>query len=268
MRTQYTHTKNSSKRPQFKTQISRRNFEIVISENNKTYLNFFIKQELGYYNSIIEQLTPRLKAFPKELLSIKDRERKLWEECASNAINPQKLVDHPLKEWPENLKYMHSLLFEQNGNKKVSSSHINIIGIASTPAKLHGLVRKNLATEILKYMIGQADNILSAQITETMKTPIQMLTTHTLHTKRHLQIPKQLVNMKYIKETDSTKITIPYCKEPLLIEGYDLTNFHYKLLTVRAPHPTTPDNKWIIDFRDTSNYIPNLTDPNERKRKF
>lgn len=245
-----------------------KNFEIALNETTATELSYFVRQELGYYNTLVEKLTPRLRAYPQDLLSIKDREKRLWEACAEYAVDPQKLIDHPLAEWPAHLHTLHSYMYDQSGQLKVTQAHINIFGIAASPARLHASVRKAMSTEILKYMIGQAETVLAAMKTETMKTPLQMLQQCTMDNKRHLQIPAKLVTITYDADTESSHIQTPYSRNPIIVPYVDLRENTFKMLVIRAPHPTSSNQKWQIDLKDTpAAYNLGLTDYTERKKK-
>lgn len=248
-----------------KRKIYQRNFEVELSQEQDSNLNYFIRQELAYYNAIVELLTPRLRTFPKDFLSIKDKEMALWEVCAEFAVDPNNMAKYPnVETWPNHLKPYFELLFDAKG-LRISTSHLNIFEVASTPARIHSSVRKNIAVEILKHMLKQADSIASTQKTDAMKIPMQLLNIHTIETKRHLQIPGKLVKMTYDENIDSTNISIPYSKFPIIIPGADLSESRCSLLVIRATHPDT--KIWNVELKDNeSRYMLTLTDYIERKK--
>ena len=247
--------------------INQRTFEIETSKDGESHLMYFIKQELGYFNTLIEQLTPRLRAFPQEFMSMKDKDRKLWESCAENAVDPQKLLDHGIQEWPENLKGLYPLVRNPDDTPRITGSLASLIKVAASPARLHPSVRKNIASEIMKYMSGQSEVLHAGLKTEGLRSPMQMLQTHTLDTKRHLQIPASLVKMSYDETENQTVISVPYSTDPLICKGYDLTEIPFKTMIVRAPHPSTGDRKWYMDLRDGGSYALNATDHNDRRSR-
>lgn len=255
--------------PQKKRVTNQRTFELEMSESALNHLSYFIKQELAYYNQLVESMTPRLRAFPHELISMKDRERKLLEVCAEHAIDPQKMIQHSKDEWPEHLRQHWSLLKEPDGSIKISPAHANVISTVSAPARLHGTVRRNIAVEMFRYMSAQAEVIVaSAKLADGLKSPLQMLQKHTLETKRHLQIPGRLTEISYDSEKDRTNIRLPYCRDSISVSGYDLTEIPHRSVIVRMPHPTNGDNRWFIDFRDSEGYSISLTDHNDRRRRM
>lgn len=247
---------------------SRRTFEIEITKDATNHLGYFIKQELGYYNSLIENLTPRLRTFPGDFMAMKDKEKKLWEACAEHAIDPTKMLMHSLEKWSDHLKHLHPLMFDQDGAQRISPAHINILKMAAAPARVHGSVRRSMAAEILKYMIGQSEMLQASLKTDSLKAPLQLLVIQSLDTKRHLQIPASLVKITNDDAENLSRISIPYSREPVVVRDYDLTEIPFKTLIVRAPHPTVGvGGTWNIDFKESQPYMVNLTDHNERRRR-
>lgn len=242
-----------------------RNFEVELPKEIDSSLSYFVNQELAYFNSIIELLTPRLRTFPTELLSMKDKELKLWDICSEFAVDPNTLLQYKnVVDWPEHLKPYFGLLYSPEG-VRISTPHLNIIQIASSKARIHPTVRKNIASEALRHMIKQADAFLSAQKTDSFKAPLQLLTTHTLDTKRHLQIPGNLTSVGYNEEDDTSNITIPYSKHPIAIQGVDISENKFTLLILR--HLTNKDKTWNVELKDIeSKYLLGLTDYSERRR--
>jgi hypothetical protein len=246
---------------------NRRTFEIDVNRNVEHHLKYFINQELGYFNVLVEKLTPPLRAFPQVFMGLKDKERKIWEICAENAVDPQKLLDHPTEQWPEHLRTFASSIREPDGSPKISPAQITIMKIAAEPARLHKSVRRAMALEILKYMINQADTLHAGMKTEGLRSPTQLLHTQSLDTKRHLQIPGDLIKVSFDQETNSSMVSIPYTVDPLRINGFDISDITFKSAIIRAPHPINGDGKWYIDFKDTGGYSVTLSDHNERKRR-
>lgn len=248
---------------------NQRTFELELNESSLSHLSYFVKQELAYYNQLVESMTPRLRAFPQELISMKDREKRLLEVCAEHAIDPQKMMQYGKDEWPEHLKQHWGLVKEQDGSIKITPAHANVIAAVAAPARLHGMVRRNMAAEMFRYMSAQAEIIqASTKLAEGLKAPLQMLQKHTLETKRHLQIPGRLTEIAYNQDQDRSEIRLPYCKQPVVVNGYDLSEIPHRSIIIRMPHPTNGDNRWFVDFRDSDGYSVSLTDPNDRRRRM
>ena len=250
-----------------KKTVYQKTFEVDVSKEVDGHLRYFIKQELGYFNSVIGQITPRLRAFPHTIMNIKDREKKIWELCAEHAVTATMLISYPVDQWPKHLQSQSGLIYEQDGSKKITKEMANVLDIAATAARLHPSVRKNISAEVLRYVQNQAETFASAQKTEGFKSPVQLLTEQSLDSKRHLQIPGSLVKIAYNEEEHTSLISIPYTKEPLRVPRYDLTESRFNLLVVRASS-NSYNSKWFVDFKDTTNrYVLSLTDGFERKHK-
>jgi hypothetical protein len=269
-----------SQGPEKTRTIPPRNFYLDIQDKLARDLSYFVGQELAYYNTLVTQLMPKLKAYPRDILAFRDKDRALWDSCAEHSIDPHKLVEHPLEAWPQHLQHMHKMLYDYQNNLRYTSMQLMICAIAATPARLPALVRKSMAAEVMNYMMNQADVLIGAmkvddmiqtgklaEGSDIMRVPLQLLQTHTVDSKRHLQIPRSLVKIAYDKETEASNITVPYSRTPITIENCDLSESFYKLLVLRAPHPTSPNQKWQIEFRDgTGQYQLTMTDYMERKR--
>ena len=257
-----------------------RSFYLDLEEKLSRDLSYFVGQELQYFNTLVNQLMPKLKAYPRDILVFRDKDRALWDSCAEFAIDPHELLKHPLEAWPRHLQPMYKMLYDNQGNVKYNSMQLMICAIAATPAKLPALVRRSMAIEVMNYMVNQADVLINAMKTDDMiqagklaegsdimRVPLQLLQTHTIDSKRHLQIPKSLVKISYDKESESSVITLPYSKTSIMITDCDLSESFYRMMVVRAPHPTSPNQKWQIEFRDgNGQYNITLTDYMERKR--
>ena len=91
--------------------------------------------------------------------------------------------------------------------------------------------------------------------------------THTVDSKRHLQIPRSLVKINYDSEQDVSQIAVPYSKTPITVPDFNLSESAFRTLVVRAPHPTSPNQKWQVEFKDGNGlYQLTMTDYMERKK--
>jgi hypothetical protein len=257
------------KRSQKKNVLRQRSVEVDVTKDSKAHLEYFVRQELGYYNSIVEQLSPRIRAFPQDLLSIKDREKKLWEVCAEFAVDVNQMISHPVEEWPKHLKPYSSLVWSQEGAIKLTPAQLNLMKVAAVPAKLHPSIRKAIATEVLKYVTGQAEAFAEVLNGNDLKSPMQMLQSHTFETRRHLQIPAKLVKITYDTDSGNSKVSIPYSKDPLTVIGYDVSQAQYNILIIRAPHPHHASQEWKIEFRDNPQpYLLFMNDHNQNRQRI
>lgn len=242
----------------------------VINPDIKTQKNlkYFMQQELAYYNVLVENFNARIKAFPQDVVSIKDRDIKLLETCGELAVNPVTLLSKKNEEWPDALKSYNQVIFDANGESRLNSRQLAIMQIGAVPAQIHHQVRRNMLSELFSLISSQANIFLSAQKTEQLKAPVYMLQQQVWDTKHHLQIPKSLVKMTYNESMTSTDVTTPYNKIPITVSGFDLTKIPYTMIVLRAPNTGEEKPTWRMEFKDVSNkYLLNLSDPKIHKRK-
>ena len=242
---------------------SRRTFELSLSKNQEKNLQYFIMQERGYYNHLVEALVPRLRTFPLDMISMKKRELQIAEYCAEKSISIENLLKTPGDQWPDSANLLRNFVFDENNNVRLKPSHVNMIENVAAPGRLIPDVRKKMVSEIFKHMAMQAENLSG----DSLKAPVQMLIPHTADSKRHLQIPSSHVKITYDPETQSTLVRIPYCTDPIKLPRYDLTDLKFGLIIIRSPHHYDVDGRWFMDIKDTRDYIVTLTDQSERRRK-
>lgn len=251
-----------------KRTTNRRTFEIELTKESESHLSYFIKQELAYHNLLIEQITPRLRAFPGDLLLMKDRERRIWESCAEQAIDPVKLGNSE-ESWPEPARSLYHQIVGQDGVSRLLPSHLAIMRIAAAPARIHPLVRRSMAAEILKSSISQAEILHAAASSKSdgLRAPVQMMQTHTLDTKRHLQIPGTLARISFREDDGSSLVNVPYSRDAIVIKGVDISDVPFKWLVIRSPHWSDSNGGWYLDLKDSSSYAIGVTDHPPRRHK-
>lgn len=247
---------------------NKRLFEIVLSNTMINNLKYFVQQELQYYNTVSELLTSRAKAFPSDVLNIKDREVKLLETCAQYGISPEKLIKTPLSEWKDPFKSYEPILRNTDKTSKLSNRQIEIMNIGACPGHLPSSVRRSIVSEIFSHVSSQASILLAGQSTEHLRIPLQMLQQHTLETKRHLQLGKAAIKMNWDENKEETSIITPYGKESLVVKKYDLTSIPFNSVVIRAPYKGQENQTWLIELKEPSKYMLTLTDnyPYRKKR--
>ena len=189
------------------------NPDIKLQRNFK----YFMQQELNYYNTLVENFNSRIKAFPQDVISIRDRDIKLLETCGQLAFDPEQLVNTNNDQWPEALKSYGSVIFDNNGNLRLDNKQLSIMKIGCVPANIHHQVRRNILSEMFSLVSSQAAIFIAAQMTEHLRAPVHMLQRNTWDTKHHLKIPKSLVEMQYNADANCTEITTPYNKTAITV---------------------------------------------------
>jgi len=255
---------------QKKRPYNKKVFEVEVSTKTEKNLKYFMQQELQYYNTVVYHLNARMKAFPQDILAIKDRDIKLLETCAQFATDPEKLVTTKPEEWPEQFKSYTNVVYNADGSRRIDDKTVGVIQIGTIPGNIHNLVRRNIISEAFNYVSSNATIVLAGQKTETLRAPIYMLQTHSMTTKRHMQLTKNLVKIKFNEERVGSDIYTPYNKEPLHVAGYDLSEIPYTILVIKSSMPKYSSEKlsWAVEFKDIkAGYLITLTDSYPYKKR-
>ena len=248
---------------------NRRQFSTNPDIKLQANLKFFMQQELVYYNTLVEHFNSRIRAFPQDVLSIRDREIKLLETCGQFAYDPAKLLTSKNDTWPEALKSYNPVVYDTDGQVRLTSKQVAIMQIGAVPATIHHQVRRNIISEVFSTVSQQAEIFLASRNTEQLRAPVYLLQQHTWETKRHLQVPQSLVEMSYNDDTNLTLIKTPYNKEPMSVLGYDLTDIPFTTMVIRAPIKGDDRPTWRLEFKDgLQKYLLTLTDPMPMRKKI
>jgi hypothetical protein len=243
----------------------------------KKRLSYFIKEELTYYNALVEGLTPYLRSFPQEFGVFKAHEKKVWTVIAEHSIDPQDLLagfsnaDRANKLPPviqEQLKELRGVMVDGNSKSRFSERQKNILRVLSSPAKIPRMTRNLMANEVLKYMQNQAVVLETAMKTDVMKNAIQLLQVQSLDTKRHVQVPaKILMGVTYDHSTNRSFVKTPFCVDALEIPNVNLNEQKFKMLVIKSPHRNDVQDRWSVELKDFETYDVLLTDFDVKRKK-
>jgi len=116
-----------------------------------------------------------------------------------------------------------------------------------------------MATELMNFHIQQAKSFNTSSFWGDLqpKSQNEILEKVTAMQKRHLQIPKSLVKIKWDDNLDMTRVLIPHLKASIKVAS-DLRNppSPWNLLILHQDPNASPINRnipWEIDFRNTPN---------------
>jgi len=238
---------------------------VNVSPTDKVRFREFMKQELGYYNALVEGLGPRARTFPETLIALHKDWQNLWSALAQGGHNLKLYEKAPMDiQLPADLEPHRKMLVgrDSKGERFLNDRMFNIMSIATTPALIHPIVRRNMANLVLEFFKDQSiklanrnENALGEQ--DMYSKPIDLLVKHDLVTKRHLQIPRNALNaVYYYDDRELTEIYTPYSDNPLVVQGHDLEhNNHWNLIILHQQagmeaDPTTP---WVIDITYNQN---------------
>lgn len=223
----------------------------------------FMKQELHYYNSMIEVLSPRARTFPETILAIHKDWENLWNALAFGGHDVklyEKFADDAAL--PVDLEPHRKMLLgrDSKGVRFLNERMLNILGVAGTKSLIHPTVRKNMASQMLEFYKDQAAKLINRNDEafgdeDLYSNPVELLVKHDLVTKRHLQIPRNILNaVYYYKERDFSEVYTPYSERPIVVPGQDLENNNHWNFIMLHQQPgieainTTP---WVVDIKYT-----------------
>lgn len=234
---------------------------VEVSPADKIRFREFMKQELGYYNALVEVLGPRARTFPETLLALHKDWENLWAALAEHAPN-MKLYEKakPDCKLPPALEPHRKMLvgLDSQGHRFLNERMFNIMSVAASPALIHHHVRRNMANKMLEFYKDQAAKLINRNDEafgdeDLYSKPIDLLVKHDMVTKRHLQIPRSALNaVYYYKDRDLTEVYTPYSENPLIVEGHDLESSNHWNMVILHQQPgveainTTP---WIVDIK-------------------
>ena len=234
---------------------------VDINAADKLRLKEFMKQELAYYNALVEGLGPRARTFPETLLALHKDWENLWDALAADgkSIKAYERVKDDVT-LPEHLEKHRKMLVgrDSQGRRFLDEKMFNIMSIACTPAVLHPMVRKNMANLMLEFYKDQSAKLIKRNDEafgdeDLYSKPIDLLVKHDMVTKRHLQIPRAALNdVRYIAQGDKTELYTPYSENPLVIEGHNLeSNNHWNFILVHQQPgiEVTAQDPWVVDIK-------------------
>lgn len=249
-----------------------RSFSIELDSTSKRHLKFFMENELSYYNRIIDSVTVRLRAFPEEVVSMRDGYGKLWSAIAYSGMNLRDLIKKDVKNWPAAFSGSLPANLVENNRFVINEKKLMLFDAISQTGNIHPQMRTHIASEILSTILPQADQLVQSQKNAlgTMKDPVHMLVPKYYPERRHIQLTKDLVKIVYNKEQQQSEITIPYTDRPLIVKDSNLSEEKYNIMVIRQQPNVSVTNQspWQIDLMITSHkYLVDLTDQNVYLKK-
>lgn len=249
-----------------------RSHTIDIDPVTKGHLKFFMEQELNYYNNMINNTTIRLRAFPEEIVALKEGYERFWSAVAYSGLNIRDLAKIDLKKWPRELRTAVPSVAIKDGKLNFNDKKFMLFDIVSMKGNIHPQMRRVLSAELLKSVIPQAEQLVQLQKNSTgqMKAPIHMLMPMAYPERRHIQLISDIVNMRYNHETRQTEISIPYTDKPLIVRDANLADEKYEIMIIRQqPHiEVNESSNWQISLMHaTHRYLLDQTDQNMNVRR-
>jgi len=248
-------TERTGDRQRFQPQT----IDITLEERDYTRLRQYIQAETGFYNAINNIFAPKLRGFPHELVELDERFEKLFIDLSYTGFNLRDVIyrNKETAELPDELEKHRDFIYGKNstGNRLVTESFVIMTEEFGKGHFVHPLVKKRMATEMFRFYVKQAKNIM--QTVRNREGELELRDTGELLEpmdtirKRHLQIPREIVDIKWDKDKEETIITNPFCSpikfrhnNILADKGWNLMILHQE--PGKMALGFTP---WVIDIR-------------------
>lgn len=224
-------------------------YTVWISESDQTRIRQFALHELAFYNTIIDSLESRTRAFPKQVAELTNTQI----EHVCESVKQGVLTEHVQS--PEWLHFVTGQILKAR-----------VVMIPETKA----LMTRSLfeffrdQAQIFKEPINNDKLEISYRVTP------QNLSKQDAQTKRHVQIPRPQVRIQWDHAREVSLIHTPLNAKPMEIPGINLNEregWHMLILRQEPGRWVTPNTPWLAEFRHTNNqYLIKLTDSGSNKR--
>ena len=237
------------------------NVQVDIKPSDKVRLERFFKEETSYYNHLINGFSSRVRSFPEHIIEFDETWQKIFGYVAESKQGLKKYVGASKNvELPDPLVPYRKVLLSNLTERKVL-----ITDLAAAPGLLLPVVRKNMAIEMLRFYREQAQcimtpgNINNVEDGNLYKVAPEMLEEVDCSRKRHLQIPKTGLIVKWNAIESVSEIYSSYTAKPIIVPRINLiesNNWNYVIVHQEPGRPVNPDTPWIIDIKKlTSQYM-------------
>lgn len=245
----------------------------VIDNHDQKRLQAFFVHELALYNTLIEAFESRTRAFPKQVSQITDVQIQLLSNLCEHGLQLQDVINNEAK-LPERIKSLLPALKNSKGQLDLPH-HLTYVFDSILKQKFAVIpqTRRLMTTELLQFFREQADILKDPQKSEIMevayRVPPSNISKQDIQTKRHAQIPRASLQIKYNHEHDISLITTPLTENPIQVLGVNLNEFNRWTTMILRQEPgryVSYQTPWIAEFRNTHNkYLIKLTDIGNRK---
>ena len=235
--------------------------EVKIKPDDKARFNTYMRQELTYYNNLIEAFNPRVRSNPESISELIDVWQKIFAQLAvTGVLASQLLKAKPDQALPESLEVYRKFLVGHDhlGERFLTERIAGLMDVAASRGNIPSIVRRNMAIEFLNFYREQAllfnENTNGAKGEDVFKRAPQSLEELDFQKKRHLQIPRNICKIIYDKESDRSGILHPYSKNPIIVEQQDITiekSWSMMILHQEPGNISTPATPWLLDFKTT-----------------
>lgn len=245
---------------------------VIVDPDDQRRLRLFFLHELALYNTLIESFESRTRAFPAQVSNITDKDIELFCLLAENNLQLEDLN----KEEGLPPRLMEFRGVAQDKKVQISGSrdwHFLISNVLRQKLAILPTTKRMMIDSMCRFYRDQAD-ILKDPQTSTITDISYRATANNLSkmdaaTKRHAQISRKDVKVRFDNEQDSSLVSIPLCRQPVVVPGVNLNErqgWNLMILRQEPGHTVNNDTPWIAEFKDSKNhYLLKLTDRGNKK---
>lgn len=248
-------------------------YTVVVKDQDQRRLNQFGLHELAFYNQIVECMESRTRAFPKQVSELTNNQILILGELAKVGAKWDQAVPHECWQKPhmQNFKKEFSHMDKcvwPDWLQHVAQVILNMKVVVIPDTK------QIMIRTLMEFFRDQAqifkEPLNSDKHDMAYRVPPQNLCKQDAQTKRHVQIPRATVKIKYEQDADQSLVYTPLTQEPLAIPGINLNERDgWQMLVIRQEpgRHVTPDTPWLAEFRHTQNqYLIRLVDIGSNRR--
>ncbi len=255
-------------------------FEIDINVSERMKIQTYMKAELAYYNWLVRGLSSRMRTMPDSILEPNENIEKLYLICAEISYDPYPIflmrkVDFEPGQEPElpyQLEPYRDFLFGKNEKKerRFNEKVALMCQLFAMVAPIHPIVRRNIAIEMINFFKEQARASLQSvpiqlRNEQLYKSAPQSLEVYDIIRKRHLQIPRKIVEARWDEKAEHTAFKIPYLSQEIIVPNMDFvkenTTWNFLILHQVPGGMALPKTPWVLDVRNIQNhYLLSYTD--------
>jgi hypothetical protein len=244
--------------------------KIDLLPNDKLRLLNVMRIELNYYNNLNDVLSSKARISPVGLINFTNEWVQLFGHLAYEGININRLHDYRTDKTkiPESLEPFNKLLtgLDSAGKRLLTDSHLIILEAASGRGNiglLHPEVRRIMATEMFKHYLEQS-KVMTQAVPKSQReefshrSAMPFLENMDEIRKRHVQLPRKVLSVKWDVKEEATVIRTPYTSRPIVLENFNLSEPGWNILILHQQPGTmiTKNSAWVADFkRDSSGYM-------------
>ena len=231
---------------------------IQVDPSDQYRLNKFFRQELGLYNTLISIFESRVRAFPKSILEIPTAQVNLFCDLARHNLNIRDLVRDPSK-WPTEIYSHKSTVFDKNDRLMLNSTQLLMFEQAGRDRYVMlPEAKRQMASAVVEYFKEQAEILSQPQKSDKVeisyRSPPRNLSVLDFSSKRHAQIPRADVNVRWNHEQERTEILTPLNARPMIIPSFNLNEFNgwtTMIIKQESGQHVDPETPWVADFKNT-----------------